>query len=35
MRVEDSVVIGKDAPEVLTATAAKEIDEIEALRAGR
>jgi intermediate cleaving peptidase 55 len=35
MRVEDSVIIGKDAPEVLTATAAKEIDEIEALRAGK
>jgi intermediate cleaving peptidase 55 len=35
MRVEDSVIIGKDAPEVLTATAAKEIDEIETLRGGR
>lgn len=35
MRVEDSVLIGKDAPEVLTATAAKEIDEIEALRASK
>jgi intermediate cleaving peptidase 55 len=35
MRVEDSVIIGKDAPEVLTATAAKEIDEIETLRGER
>lgn len=33
LRVEDSVIIGEDAPEVLTDTAAKEIEEIEELRA--
>lgn len=32
MRIEDSVVIGEDEPEVLTATAVKNADEIEALR---
>lgn len=32
LRIEDSVIIGSDKPEVLTETAAKEIDEIEGLR---
>lgn len=32
LRIEDSVIIGDDKPEVLTATAVKEIDEIEGLR---
>lgn len=33
LRIEDSVIIGEDAPEVLTATAVKEIEEIETLTA--